>query len=144
MRVRSGSMTPSEGRDGVFVKELFSSLKHLTDGLVAILYVKSALDRLDDAEQANLKLLDEMFDGQLFAHLVVVLTHADVLEQQDGEDGVEETIEDHQQRGLSLCSWYKNHLFFFAIRAEKHFCPFKLSMNQQVVDSDCTPNHLSR
>ncbi|MEO0380620.1 MAG: hypothetical protein AAF252_10140, partial [Pseudomonadota bacterium] len=59
-------------------------------------------DKLDAAEKKNLELLHEMFDDQLFPHLVIVLTHADSLEREDGEDELKRTIEDHRQalRGL--------------------------------------------
>ena len=43
----------SEGRDNIFIGQLYQLLKYLEDGLVLIVYVKSELDHLDHNEKTK-------------------------------------------------------------------------------------------
>jgi len=82
----------SEGRDGIFIRELYANLKKMTDGLVLVVYVKSSIDRLDEQEKKNIELLNEMFEDKLFLNFVVVLTNADL---ERDENDLLITINDH-------------------------------------------------
>jgi len=82
----------SEGRDGIFIRELITNLKKMTLGIVLVVYVKSALDRLDNEEKKNISILNDMFEDKLFANFAVMLTNADL---EDCEQTLKETTNDH-------------------------------------------------
>ena len=84
----------SEGRDDVFIEQLYNFLIKLADGLVLVIYVKSALDRLDRNEKKNIDLLDNMFDNKIFTNFIIVLTNCDKVDN----DELQQTIFNHQKQ----------------------------------------------
>jgi len=82
----------SEGRDGIFIREMITNLKKLTQGVVLIVYVKSTLDRLDIDEKKNISMLNNMFEDKMFANFAVMLTNADL---EDSQQTLMETTKDH-------------------------------------------------
>ena len=88
----------SEGRDSLFIGQLYNLLIKLADGLVLVIYVKSALDRLDFDEKKNIDLLDNMFDNKIFTNFIIVLTFCD----KEESETLSKTIHDHKTKCQNL------------------------------------------
>jgi len=99
----------SEGRDGLFIRELIEKMKSLKQGLHLLIYNKISDNRLDFNDKKNLAMLNEIFDGSLNKENIIIC-----LTKSDKDDYPEKSLEEASKifEELTVVNFGKNNTEF--------------------------------
>ena len=84
--IDSPSFGDSESRDALFIAQWASFCKTLEGDLSLVMYVRSALDRLDINERRSIDLISTIFGSEVSRRLAICLTHADLQDTKEVEE----------------------------------------------------------